>query len=82
MSFNTINSTFENNNIGHYFGNAGSGTENIISGSFTNNRIGNYFGNDTTNNAGGNVINSGFYDNLIGNIFYTNTILIDYQEII
>jgi hypothetical protein len=73
-AFNEIDSDFQYNKIGHFFGNAGSGTQNIIYSECKNNQIGNYFGNDESQTDGGNTIYSYFYDNLIGNRFYGNYI--------
>ena len=63
--FNEIDTNFQYNKIGDFFGNAGSGTQNIISNGFTNNNIGNYFGDDGTQTAGGNIITSAFTKNQI-----------------
>jgi len=73
-AFNEIDTDFQYNKVGHFFGNAGIGTQNIISTGFNNNNIGNYFGDDGSHTSGGNVINYNFYDNLIGNKFYGNQV--------
>jgi hypothetical protein len=79
-AFNEIDSDFQYNKIGNFFGNAGSGTQNIISTGFKNNNIGNYFGDNGSQTSGGNVINYEFYDNLIGNEFYSNTIDVEFYR--
>jgi hypothetical protein len=79
-AFNEIDTDFQYNKIGHFFGNAGSGTQNIISTGFNNNNIGNYFGDDGSQTSGGNNIGINFTLNEIGSLFYSNTVGNDYQN--
>lgn len=73
MTYNIIDNDFEDNQIGHYFGNSGVGTENKIYSQFRSNKIGNYFGFSGPT-SGGNTIYSPFLNNLIGDNFYSNYI--------
>jgi hypothetical protein len=79
-AFNEIDTDFQYNKVGHFFGNAGSGTQNIISTGFTNNNISNYFGDDGSQTSGGNNIGINFTLNEIDSLFYSNTIGDDFNN--
>ena len=77
-AFNEMDSDFRYNKIGDFFGNAGSGTQNVISVGFINNNIGNNFGDDGSQTDGGNYILANFAYNKLGNVFILNTIEDDF----